>query len=287
MESQRLVPYHHTCVAADVDWLTATCKTGSNRLAFDSIGEAILDAERAAGREVKPAALRDYRGFRSGGVFSGRRSEDSIIVLSGSHAPPHWKTVARASSNVSRLDIQATVWTHGEQPALNRWYYQRAIRQPPKRGRPRSYELRRTHPRGDTLYVGNRQSDYYGRLYDYASAHKEGEPRTLWRWEVELKRLVAAGYSRTLLASSNVSTDIERLVHQWYQARGMEPSWAVGDLPHSEAPFIRKPDRDALAWIERSLQVTVAKAINRHGLPAVLDALGLSGLVIPKRKEDK
>lgn len=286
MESHPSSAYNHTCVQADVDWITATCQTGDDRLRFDHLGQELLEKERAAGVEVKPAALRDYRGFRAGGLFAGRRRQDSLIKASGSHAPPHWKSIARVASNVSRLDIQATVWTHGEQPALNVEYYEYATKQPNKRGRPRSYDLRRTHPQGDTFYVGDRQSDYYGRLYDYASAHKEGQPRTLWRWELELKRQVALGYSRTLLASSNVSTDIERLVHQWFEARGLLPTWAVGCLPDSQAPFIEKPERDTLQWIERSLQVTVRKAINRHGLTAVLDALGLSGLVIARRKED-
>jgi hypothetical protein len=279
-------PYSHTCIDAGVDWLTATCKLGtSTRNQFEQLGEAIIEGEREAGVEIKPASLRDYRGFRVDGVFSGRRSEDSILVVSGSHAPAHWASIARLASNVSRLDIQATVWTHGEQPPLSRWYYARAIRQPNKRGRPRSYSLVRTHPAGDTLYVGKRQSDYYGRVYDYATAHKKGPPRTLWRYEVELKRQVASAYSRTLLSSDTPRISAEQLVHRWYYGRGLVPTWALQESPHSEEVLIERSDRDTLRWFETALSKTVASAVSRHGLQPVLDALGLSGLVMVKSRK--
>jgi len=285
---QQAIPYSHTCIDAGVDWITATCRVGTpTRVEFDQLGEAILDEQRAAGVEIKPAALRDYRGFRSEGVFSGRRSKDSILVVSGSHAPAHWQSIARSASNVSRLDLQVTVWTHGEQPALSRWYYQRAVRLPPKRGRPRSFSLVRTHPAGDTLYVGKRQSDYYGRCYDYATAHKAGPPRTLWRYEVECKRLVALHHSRDLLTSNDVRGDIQSLVHAWYLKRGLLPSWSGQESPQSEGAIVSKTERDVLGWMDRSLSKTLAKAIKRYGLAEVLEALHLSQIVIPlPRKED-
>lgn len=278
-------PYSHTCIDAGVDWLTATCKLGdSKREKFEHLGDSIIEGEREAGVEIRPASLRDYRGFRAPGIFSGRRSEDSIIVVSGSHAPPHWASITRLASNVSRLDLQATVWTHGEQPPLSRWYYARAIRQKPSRGRPRSYSLVRTHPAGDTLYVGKRLSDYYGRVYDYATAHKQGQPRTLWRFEVELKRQVALAHSRTLLSSGTPRNSAEQLVHSWYLNRGLHPTWSVQESPPLEEVTFSPIDRDTLQWMEKSLSKTVATAIHRHGLPAVLDALGLSRLVMVKSK---
>lgn len=280
-------PYSHTCIDAGVDWITATCKLGSStRGEFEQLGDAIIEGEREAGVEIRPASLRDYRGLRAAGAFVGRRRDDTLITLSGAHAPPHWASIARLASNVSRLDIQATVWTHGEQPALSRWYYQRAVRSPPKRGRPRSYSLVRTHPAGDTLYVGKRQSDYYGRCYDYATAHKKGPPRTLWRFEIELKRQVASAYSRTLLTSNDVRGSSEQLVHSWYVSRGLLPSWCLQEPRQSVGVLIERPESDLLAWMERSLSKTVATAIKRHGLSRVLDALQLSGIVVPLTKKE-
>lgn len=287
MESTRQ-PYSHTCIDAGVDWITATCKLGAKtRERFEHLGDALIEGEREAGVEIKPASLRDYRGLRASGIFAGRRSEDSIIVVSGSHAPPHWASIARLATNVSRLDLQATVWTHGEQPPLSRWYYARAVRQKPSRGRPRSYSLVRTHPAGDTLYVGKRQSDYYGRVYDYATAHKKGEPRTLWRFEIELKRQVAFAHSRTLLSSDTPRISAERLVHRWYSVKGLQPSWSIQECLPSEVVRFEEKSRDTLEWMRTALSKTVASAIRRHGLTAVLDALGLSGSVIVKSRKEE
>lgn len=285
MESQKQSPYNHTCVDAGVDYITATASPEGARSAFRFLGDAILQTEREAGVDIKPASLRDYRGFRTPGLFVGDRRADSIIVLSGSRCPPHWQSVARVASNVSRLDLQASVWTHGEQPRLSRWYYQRAVRQSPSRGRPRSYSLIQSHPQGDTLYVGKRQSDYYGRVYDWASAHKQGEPRTIWRYEVELKRQVALAYTSTLLAAGDDRNATERIVHGWYSAKGIKPTWSIQDCAHPEQIALRSTERQTLAWFETSLRKTVATQIRRHGLTAVLDALGLSGVVIAKPKE--
>lgn len=288
METPQAIPYSHTCVDAGVDWMTATARTGDSRRAFETVGEAILTNATAAAVEIKAAAVRDYVGWRVPGAFVGTRPDDSIIILSGAYAPAHWKNVAQAATNVSRLDLQASVWTHGEQPALSRWYYQRVRRLPPKRGRPRSFSLIQSHPHGDTLYVGKRQSDYYGRIYDWSAAHKQGVARTVWRFEVEYKRQAALAHTRRLLGVDDPRTASEQLVHTWYAQRGIVPSWTPLDSRYSSGVFIERPDRDLLVWFQESLSVTIRKAINRHGLAVVLESLQLSGIVMPiPPKEDK
>lgn len=287
MQSLQTGPYNHTCVSAGVDWMTATAATGDARSAFRAVGDALLSNERADAVDVRASALRDYRGWRAPGLFVGERHNDTIIVLSGAKAPPHWAAVAQVATNVSRLDLQASVWTHGEQPRLSRWYYQRAVRQSPSRGRPRSYSLIQSHPQGDTLYVGSRQSDYFGRVYDWASAHKEGMPRTIWRFEIELKRQVASAHTRTLLSTNDVRGLSESLVRRWYDSKGIQPTWPERQSPQSEEVSLCSKERDTLAWFERSLRQTIRREIKRHGITAVLDALDLSGIVIPlTRKED-
>lgn len=287
MQSELSRPFSHTCIDAGVDWITCTARGKDALRAFEAQGEGILREEMAAGVELQPAAIRDYTGYRVPGVITGKRRDDSIIILSGACAARHWHRIAPLASNVSRLDVQATVWTHGEQPALTRWYYQRVRRLPPMRGRPRSFSLIQTHPHGDTLYVGKRQSDYFGRVYDYAAAHAQGQPRTIWRYEVECKRLLAARHSRGLLGATDPRLASESLVHSWFMARGIQPTWTAGKSPQSEGVLLEETERDTLAWFESSLSKTVARAIRRHGLTAVLDALHLSGLVIPSSRKER
>lgn len=280
-------PFDFDVVSSGVDWLTCTATGKDARKPFEAQGEAILCEEAGAGVEVTSARFRDYVGWRAKGVFTGQRRDDSIIVLSSTHAARLWHTVAPLASNVSRIDLQVTCWTHGEQPALSRWYYQRAKRLPPKRGRPRTLSLIQTHPQGDTLYVGKRQSDCFGRCYDFASAHKQGPPRTLWRFEVEFKRHLASHHSDALLNASSHRSLAERSVASWYEQRGFQPVWSAPPFPESQVALEKETDRDVLAWFDTSVSKTVARAIKRHGMATVLDALHLSRLVIPcPRKED-
>jgi hypothetical protein len=284
MEGSEAGAYSHTVIDAGVDWLTATRKHGEGISTWLDVGKAILDEERAAGGDVRPATLRDYAGHRGKHVFVGSRPSDEIIVVSGPRAPPHWKAVSQNASNVSRLDLQVSVWTHGEQPNIAREQYQRLTTLPPSRGRPRSYSLIQTHPTGETLYVGKRTSDYYGRVYDWSAAHKAGLPLTVWRFEVEIKRLPARAYCDTLACHPDHSICVTDWVSDWFTDRRLKVTWSKEDgavkLPR---PIQEKP-RDPLAWIETSVSKSVARLINSHGLPAVISALGLSELVQPKRR---
>lgn len=282
MVEARPAPYSHDLIDAGVDWITATQTNGAEGMEFEQLQHALIEEQQLAGREVKRATLRDYTGWRGEHLFSGMREQDSIIVASQDVAARHWQAVSLAARNVSRLDLQASVWTHGEQPALARMAYQRLVRSPPKRGRPRSFTLIRTHPQGETLNVGKRQSDAYGRLYDWTAAHKAGAKATVWRYEVEFKRRVALGHCSTLRASNDPRSETASIVHSWFSKRGVQPTWSDSDTRFSNGDALREPERDALAWFETCLSKTIRKAINRHGLPRVLIALGLSEMVQPK-----
>lgn len=284
METDTPAPYSHDLIDAGVDWITATQLSGVEGRTFRELGESLIDNQRAEGREVKRAVLRDYIGWRGEHLFSGMREQDGIIIASQDVAARHWKEVSLAARNVSRLDLQASVWTHGEQPQLARSAYQRLRRTPPGRGRPRSFTLIRTHPQGETLNVGKRQSDCYGRLYDWSAAHKAGTPQTVWRYEVEFKRSVALAHSSTLRAVDDPRTQAALTVHAWFSARGVRPTWSTTGTRFSNGAALKEPDRDPLAWFETSLSKTVAKSIKRHGLKRVLLALGLADMVEPKRR---
>lgn len=282
MQTATETPYRFTAIDSGVDWITCTARGKDARKAFEAQGEAILQTEAGSGVEITAARLRDYSGWSAPSIFVGRRREDSLIRLSASRAAALWQTVAQHATNVSRLDLQVTVWTHGETPALSRWYYQKCRRLPPQRGRPRSLSLIQTHPAGDTLYVGKRKSDCFGRVYDYATAHKKGEARTLWRYEVEYKRSAALNHANSLRGERVHPGAIESIVAGWYDARGIRSTWLTNDSLRPAMVLAGDPERDVLSWFESSMSKTVAKAVRRYGVAAVLDSLHLSDFVIVK-----
>jgi hypothetical protein len=284
METVKPAPYSHSPIDAGIDWITATKPPGDDAWAFEQQAEAMLSEQREQGRSVSRATLRDYVGWRGESLFVGTRDEDSIIVASSGVAARHWQSVAQTARNVSRLDLQVSVWTHGEQPQLARFAYQRLKRLPPKRGRPRSFTLIRTHPHGETLNVGKRQSDAYGRLYDWSAAHSQGEAQTIWRYEVEYKRSYALAHARTLLNTDDARTAVSSLVHRWFESRGLEPTWHPTGSRLSNGVELRTPVRDPLAWFRTSVSKTIAREIKRHGLHAVIEALGLGDVVVSKKR---
>lgn len=285
MQVAQSSPYSFTAIDAGVDWLTCTARGRDARKPFLAQANAILQTDSAGGVEITAGRIRDYSGWKSPGLFVGSRRDDDLVILTSDRAAALWSTIAPLATNVSRLDLQVTVWTHGEQPVLSRWEYQRLKRANKGRGRPRELDLRQKHPHGDTLYVNNRRSDNYGRLYDYASAHKQGEPRTIWRYEAELKRLVALAHCRTLLDADDPRLATESIVAHWFTSRGVQKTWSSAEFPHSEGKAASIKQRDILAWFDTSLSKTVGRAIRHHGLTAVLDALHLSDYVIPCRRK--
>jgi hypothetical protein len=286
MESSTHPAYNFTLLSAGPDWLTSTAGRDSEGKPFREAAERLLDEERAAGGDVKPAALRDYNGRRGKGFYVGERKADRIIILSGDRCATSFASVAPYARNVSRLDLQATVWTHGEQPHLGLEGLRALDQAPPKRGRKSSYGIYLRRPRGETLEINSRISDAYGRLYDWASAHKAGEARTVWRYEIEFKRHLAARQARAALDSPCLRTMAGNTVHTWYKVKGLEPTWDNEGDSLSEMPAVVSPDRDTLAWLETSMRITIRKAVDRYGLDVILSALGLSDMVTI-RKEAK
>lgn len=280
MTTAQAEPYSHTIIDAGVDWITCTARGKAARGPFKAETDAILREEASRGVEVTQTRLRDYVGWKAPGVITGTRAGDDICVLSSSHAARLWQRVAQHATNVSRLDLQATIWTHGEQPALSRWYYQRLKRAKPSRGRPRSFSLIQTHPHGDTLYVGKRQSDCFGRVYDYASAHKSAEPRTVWRYEVEFKRAMAGNHSRALLGERDTRRHAESVVASWFERRGVHSTALSSEFLGLQDVFPSPVQGDVLLWFETSLSKTIAKAIARNGVGPVFDALHLSQYLV-------
>lgn len=284
MQSEQGSQYPYTLFSSGVDWMTATAKPGSPALAFKELAYGEFEKEKAAGGNIKPAAFRGYAGLRGDGLYFGQRHDDSIIILSGPRSPPLFARVAQAATNVSRLDLQCSVWTHGEQPHLALAAYRTLQRVHSKAGRKPALTLIQSHPKGETCYVGKRTSDHYGRLYDWSTAHKAGQARTVWRYEVEWKRAEAKARARALLSDPTPATLGEQLVRSWWADRGIEPTWSSDGPARFERVHISTPERNPLAWFRDSVSVTAARVVNRYGIHATLDALGLAHLARPLRE---
>jgi len=177
---------------------------------------------------------------------------------------------------VAEMYFETSTTSVDEAPRLAVWTYNLMARDRSQGVGRGTLRLTKGYPHGETLNVGARSSEAFGRLYDKSAEAKLGAPRLLLRYEVEWKgrraRYLATEFARCGLHPTGVSM----LVHDFYTKRGVRP--AFDEVTHENAfqPFIACPTRSVIDWMRQSLSVTIAKAIKHHGRQAVMEALGLS-----------
>lgn len=269
----------HEFESAGVDWITATAQKGSTRSEMMEFARHQRERFMDAGAPIKAGYRLGYYGWQAEGFFYGSREGGSIVVASGATAHQTHRSIINVADNISRLDLQVTVSTPVEKPNLAKQAYHCLLSSSPAKVKVKNVTYIETHPQGATTNMGKRSSDSYGRIYDKATESGLGAARSRWRYEVELKRNLALAASATLTRFEAPTIVASRLVHEWFDARGVAPIFTPDGFscPHEPSPSRMK--RDVLLWFEQSLSITVAKAVRYHGVERVLESLGLSNYV--------
>lgn len=275
MQATAQVQIPNDIMHAGVDWITGTAKEAYNRMGMEEFSRRQFERLADAGEQMKLQSRMGYVGYSTNHFFHGRRTGSSIIIASGHTASDIWRSVKDLSDNISRLDVAVTVATPEDRPHLAVQAYKLLSSSPPASVRVRNCTLIDTHPKGETCNVGKRSSDQSARIYDYATAHGAGEARSIWRYEVEFKRGLATSAATALRSSHSDEAVARPLVHAWFSNRGLAPIFSPGPLSCPQDSLPAEVNRDTLAWFRDSVSITVGRAIRTHGLPVVLDALGL------------
>lgn len=276
-----------TIMDAGVDWITATAMDSENIEASDSLAQHVLERALDAGEQVRDESRHGYVGYSSEGFFHGHSSRGRLTIASGHRASSLWSSIRNTSDHISRLDLQVTVWTHGEQPHLGVQAYECLRRKPPAKVRVPNVTLIASSPKGETCNVGKRISDQYGRIYDKAAESLAGAERTVWRYEVELKNRRAGGVASHLARSARRTSEVASFVRRWFLDRGLDPVFSVDEDSSTLELALSSTKRDTLAWFRDTLSKTVERQIERYGLERVLDALGLLSQLHANCEEDK
>jgi len=275
-------------ISFGIDWITATAKSGAPSLSFERIADCVWDERKSGDGAITAASRLGYVGRSSDGFFHGRRPDGNCIIISGQHCDPLAADIILSATNVSRIDLQVTFWTGGEQPHLGVQAYEHLKRLPPKTGRPPTLSLTTGWPDGETCNVNKRVSDVYMRIYDKAAEASMGLPRTLWRYEIEYKRKPAMRTAIALAEEGCRPTRVYDQVAAWTTNKGLQWPGPTSRYLHSEDRLLVGARPDDLGWIRDSLAKHIAKRVNSHGLWPVVIALGLDGLVqpIPTKSEE-
>lgn len=269
----------NTIISSGVDWVTGTNHGGSITHYSDDFATHEFERALDLGGRVIPSSRLGYVGYQTEHFFSGSRGRGRMLIASGSRAHDLFRSVVELSDNITRLDVQVTIWTHGETPHLGRQAYACLRGKPPARVSVRNVQLIDAHPSGETCNVGKRSSDQYGRIYDKASEAKLGEARTVWRYEVEVKRAIAGAWASALSSGDDSKALATTLVRHWFADRGLQPPFSDDGYSNAFDLSVGRKASDTLAWFRDTLSKTVAREVEQHGLQTVIDALGLSRLL--------
>jgi hypothetical protein len=270
-------------IETGIDWVTLTCKqTDHNQPQFARAAWQAQTVQRRATKELlQPWSWRGYEGWRVTGLSYGKRKDGDIVVASGATANRYWRLFHKYSTNVSRLDLQVT--TQLQRPYGDMvWNYYADI----KTADLRLATIIENTRGGQTLYIGSRKSDQFGRVYDKGiESGLTVTPGLLWRYEVEYKGQRAKQMSNKLfiLACRRRKTHdvITSTVYNWFDERGAEPIFPPD--PDSQAVVVQLTAVDATAerqlrWLRVQVSPTVDKLLTHHRRECVL-ALGLGDLL--------
>lgn len=248
---------------AGVDWIT--CTTVS-----DQVGSKWY---QIFCRETSPGGLNSivnnrwhngyYAGFTANNIKFGYNPEIGYIMIASSDAANRLHPSLRIKpSRITRLDLCVDIVLPKAQP-LAKIAYKQAL----KKGlsKARKYTLWSGSDQGSTLYVGSRQSQQYGRLYDKGVESKMADPGEYWRFEVEYKKplSMAIGDHLDRFDGRALDTEITNRVGQWFSDRGVRSAdhIAKGIAAPVLAMKVSTTENRKLAWLRTQVSPTVEMLI--------------------------
>lgn len=242
-------------IESGVDWLTVT---GTSLSAWERVGGMALTlASEQIERGERPRQTRrhGYHITTVGQIEYGTGSQGWMVVLRGELAEKYWMPFSAYATNVTRVDLQSTVWMETYNADAIKEIFSKA--QSLYTGsRPPNVTLIDNQRKGHTLYYGSRASAQFGRVYDkYAQQNKDASYLNAIRYEVEFKKPLAGEVMRWLLMKEPRVDEITARVFSWFADRNIETPLDL-TIPDNAIQYPRKetPIEKKLEWLRKSVR---------------------------------
>lgn len=261
--------------AGGVDYITLTARPGRPAQRLGELAKAQRGMMEREGFHVKPCNALGYKGERYGSWFFGQRDDGVMLRVSGADGMVVIGALSGVGVSCSRLDVHATVKAIPRNDMWAVWCASEAqrLRAATVGCNWAGLKLLETFGRGDTLMVGSRTSEKYGRLYDKERESLDPSYEACWRYEVEYKGDHArAAFERLRAAPSVPRAAAELAAQQW---RAWCVPFPVVDLVSAEPLYIprEKPDAERkAAWLMEQVLPTLAWLVD-NGYENVVDKL--------------
>lgn len=255
---------------AAVDYLTVTTKTqeASSKLIHD------LFALRSPSfwHENRSYAWRfkGYVGRAYNGVRYGLRNDEAIVMLSGPMCQACWDAVAPNRDKCTRVDLAVTVELAEIDKTIASVAYQQALDSIHT-----TNSIVMNSRGGQTVYLGSRQSQHMGRIYD-KGAEQDGPVGTIWRYEVEIKKPTSDHVVTRLLETDDTPTFIAEYVARFFEARGVAIPWLRTNVECAiEIGAYVQSSEKTLEWLRTQVKPALGRLIVEGRQDDAYQALGL------------
>lgn len=256
-----------------------------------------------------------YRGSMAGQAAYGWRYDSQLVRLSGACAQEHWAQCATLASNVTRLDVQATVLPAVGPTQRLADHHDEILTRERRRGRQPKFKFWYGPSGPEACSLGRRKSDFFCRIYDKFLESGFAEFAGALRYELELKRRPALQTSALLDQEDFEAGRICDLVHQFASDHGCRlpeffcdrrgSSWVaplreIRDSLKASADHSRTPapsetgilidssfQRRRAQWLANCVRPSVQRLVELGHAEDVLDALGLlihDGTIVARPK---
>lgn len=269
---------------SQLDWLSLSAHGDERAHGLAWLCSEWAKEEREAGNKPRPWRLLGYVGTQCGRVRWGARDEQSCYVqLSGDLAARHFDEAYPLADQVTRADLAVTARYTPPDPHVGGNSYLQALwhhQEHPHSSLP--WRVQNAHG-GETVYLGNRESDYFLRIYNKEAESRDsgdslGEERYrgCWRYELECKSLAAGSVAGSLAASSDRPGYAQSAVYHFIRGHGIEP----GFLPGTERVLLpglrRRSDADTrIKHLARNVRPTLDWLREIGRIRDAMEALGL------------
>jgi hypothetical protein len=192
-------------------------------------------------------------------------------------ADDHFSDVAICATNFSRIDVQETVRINNDVGAqiiehLNEAYaYADTLKQE------REVRIIASRRKGNTLYLNERVSSSFGRIYDKHRESRYDFYKNCIRYEVECKSELAQAVARRIQSQPVAADAACGIVSGWMVAHGIKGlTTSVADLDMVRCDRKHTSDERRLLWLNTQVRPSLERLARNGKLKLAIEALGLS-----------
>lgn len=260
---------------ASIDYYTATTESKNIGEQWFVTWDKYRESCVKEGAKVKAAKRWGYDCVYISDLTWGHHQKNGYLMTSsGQVAGLTWSSVLPTSRRVTRVDFQYTFVVDGGidlRQVYDKWEEQNTGS--------RIGTIMHNTTGGQTLYVGSRRSDQYGRFYN-KSIESGMSVENVFRLEVEVKKPRADAVLDSLyddMKRCSISPELIRdYVLSWFDHRGVTTLIDFNKVQPVQLAKSMTSDHKKLVWLRTSVAPTINDLMQRGLCEELTKALGLS-----------